>query len=187
MSSLSNVSSLLNNILLSNQQSGSNQTTNTQTTNAQTQTLGPNPTVTVSLTSYIKEMENETLLNAESSFITGADNSSDNIMDGEQESDNSSGLLSDLFFTEENAQLMQANPALVKNIIAAEQAQLADSASSSLPAQSQVSDLQVLQAIGNVNLLTMNPDALVALQQKYTESVNSGTQNTSITHINKTV
>ena len=82
---------------------------------------------------------------------------------------------------------MQANPTLVKNIISAEQAQTTNSASSSSPTQSQASGLQALQAIGNINLLTMSPDTLIAIQQKYTESANSETQTTSGSQVNKTV
>jgi len=192
MSSISNVSNaLLDSILLNNQQSSSNQTmnaqtTNTKTTNAQTQTAGSNLTDTVSLSNTIMQMENETLLNSESNFITGSGNSSDNILGVSQGSDNSSGLLSNLFLSEENVHLMQENPTLVKNIIAAEQAQTTDSASSSSTTQSQASGLQALQALGNINLLTMNPDTLIALQ-KYTESENSGTQTASSSQINETV
>jgi hypothetical protein len=188
MSSLSNISNILSDsILLNNQQSSSNHSTNIPTTNPQAQTSGSNLMDTVSLTSQIMEMENQALINAESNFITGSDNSSDNILRGEQGADNSSTVLSDLFLSEENVQLMQANPTLVKNIIAAEQAQLTDSASSSSPTQSPASGLQVLQAIGNINLLSMNPETLIALQQKYTESANSNSKTASSLQVNKTV
>ena len=109
MSSISNVNnSLLESILLNNQQSNSNQTMNAQTpniqaTNAQTQTSGSNPTDIVNLTNNIMEMENEALLNTESNGITGSDNSPYNILGGSQGFDNSSGSLSDLFLSEENA------------------------------------------------------------------------------------
>ena len=194
MSSISNVNNaLLESILLNDQQSGSSQTmnsltTNIQATNAHTQTSASNPTDTVSLSNNIIETENAALLNAESNFITGLDNSSDNTLGGSQEFDNSSGSLSDLFLSEENAQLMQANPTLVKDIISAEEAQTTDSASSSSSTQSQASGLQIWQDIGNMNLLTLSPDSLIAaIQQKYSESANSETQTTSGSQVNKTV
>ena len=190
MSSISNVNnSLLDSILLNNQQSNSSQTTNAQTsniqtTNTQTQSSGSNVTDTVNITSNIIQMANEALLSAESNFLNGPDNSSSNILGGSQESDNSSGTMYDFFLSEENAQLIQANPTLVKSLISSEQAQTTDSAnSSSSPTQSQAS---CLQAIGNINLLSMSPNTLIAIQ-KYTEHVNSEAQTTSGPLVNKTV
>ena len=180
MSSISNVNnSLLESVLLNNQQSNSSQTTNTQT-----QSLGSNVTDTVNITSNIIQMANEALLSAENNFLNGSDNSSSNILGGSQGSDDSSGTMYDFFLSEENAQLMQANPTLVKSLISSGQAQTTDSANaSSSPTQSQAS---CLQAIGNLNLLSMSPDTLMAIQ-KYTEHVNSETQTTSGPLVNKTV
>ncbi len=191
MSSISNINnSLLESILLNNQQSNSNQTlnaqtSNIQTTNAQAQTSGSNVTDTVSISSNIILMAKEAILNAENNFFAGSDNSTSNILGESQGSDNSSGTMYDLFLSEENAQMMQANPTLVKNIISAEQAQTTDSASASSSSSTQ-SQTSFLQSIENINLLSMNPDTLMAIQ-KYTESANSETQTTSGSQVNKAV
>ena len=137
MSSIGSVSnSLLENILLNKPQSDSDQatnvlTSNSQTADSQTQTSGSNPTDTVSLTNNIQVMVKEALLQAESNFLSGSGNSSSDILGGNQGSDSSNGPLYDLFVSEENAHLMEANPSLVKNIISAQQAQTAGSSSSS--------------------------------------------------------
>ena len=192
MSSIGSVSnSLLENILLNNQQSDSDQATNvltsiSQTADSQTQTSGSNPTDTVSLTNNIQVMVKEALLQAESNFLSGSGNSSSDILGGNQGSDSSNGPLYDLFVSEENAHLMEANPSLVKNIISAQQAQTAgSSSSSSSTTQSQASGSEILQAIQNLNLLTITPESLMALQ-KYTGSSTSGTTAASGSQVDKT-
>lgn len=218
MSSISSISnSLLDSILLNDQQSNSSDAVNTLTSNIQTMTdeltqaSGSNVTDIVTLSKNIQEMEtelflddtastestgsddslnnilddslgfntgSETALSTTSTGLTGLDSSLNNILGDDQISDTSSTAMYNLFLSAENTQLMQANPSLVKDIISEEQAQTTTDSTSSVS--------QMIQDIGNINLLTISPDTLLAIQQKYSDSANSDTQATSGTQVDKT-
>jgi hypothetical protein len=218
MSSISSISnSLLDSILLNDQQSNSSDAISTLTSNIQTMTdeltqaSGSNVTDIVTLSNNIKAMEtqlflddtesngltgsddplnnilddslgfntgNETALSTASDGLTGSSDPLNNILGQDQASDTSSTAMYDLFLSAENTQLMQANPSLVKDIISEEQAQTTTDSTSSVS--------QIIQDIGNINLLTISPDTLLAIQQKYADSANSETQATSGSQVNKT-
>ena len=181
MSDITDVSnSLLSSLLLRNQQTDS-----TQTTNGNTTTTASGINDVVSLSNSIKGMENDSLLSVEGQGGTGSDNSLYNLLSGTQGSSDSSDSIYNIMLSDENAKLMQANPSLVQDIISEEQSQTTNSGSSSSASQSL--DSQALQDIENTNLLTMSPDTLISLLQKYTGTENSASQTTSGTQVDQKV
>jgi len=185
MSNITDVSnSLLSSLLLNNQQTDSSQDS-TQTTNGETTTPASGINDVVSLSNSIKEMENDPLLSIEGQGGTGSDNSIYNLLSGNQGSSDSSDSLYNIMLSDENAKLMQANPSLVQDIISEEQSQTTDSGSTSSTSQSL--DSQALQDIENTNLLTMSPDTLISLLQKYTSTENSAAQTTPGTQVDQKV
>jgi len=186
MSNITDVSnSLLSSLLLNNQQTDSSQDS-TQTTNGETATpASADINDVVSLSNSIKEMENDPLLSIEGQGGTGSDNSIYNLLSGNQGSSDSSDSLYNIMLSDENAKLMKANPSLVQDIISEEQSQTTDSGSTSSTSQSL--DAQALQDIENTNLLTMSPDTLISLLQKYTSTENSASQTTPGTQVDQKV
>jgi hypothetical protein len=185
MSSINDVSnSLLSSLLLNNQQTDSAQDP-TQTTNGNTTTPASGSNDVVSLSNYINEIQNDPLFNIEGQGGTESDNSIYNLLSGNQGSSDSSDSLYNIMLSDENAKLMQANPSLVQDIISEEQSQTTDSGSSSSTSQSL--DSQALQDIENTNLITMSPDTLISLLQKYTSTENPASQTTPGTQVNQIV
>lgn len=185
MSSINDVSnSLLSSLLLNNQQTDSAQDP-TQTTNGNTTTPASGSNNVVSLSNYINEIQNDPLFNIEGQGGTESDNSIYNLLSGNQGSSDSSDSLYNIMLSDENAKLMQANPSLVQDIISEEQSQTTDSGSSSSTSQSL--DSQALQDIENTNLITMSPDTLISLLQKYTSTENPASQTTPGTQVNQIV
>ena len=181
MSNITDVSnSLLSSLLLNNQQTDSVKDS-TQTTNGNTTTSASGINDVVSLSNYIKEMENASLLDIEGQGGTGSDNSIYNLLSGNQGSSDSSDSLYNIMLSDENAKIMQANPTLVKDIIKAEQSQTTGT-SGNQPLSS-----QALQDIEGTNLLTMSPDTLLSLLQKYTSTENSSSQTTPGTQVDQKV
>ncbi|HVN72468.1 MAG TPA: hypothetical protein VMU10_10655 [Desulfomonilia bacterium] len=180
MSSVTDIS----NALLAGSLLNSRQTGSPQTTNDQMQTPVSGVTDTVSLSNKVKLMENEALLNAESKASSGSDSSIFDLLAGNNGTADSSGSLYNLLLSAENAQLMQANPALVKDIVSREQAKTAGDTTSSSSAQA---GSQILQDLENMDLLTMSPDTLASIIQKYTGSTDTTTQALPGSQINETV
>ena len=175
MSGISGItSSLLSNSLLSTLQSNSS-----TATNSQTQSSGSTAaTDTVSLTSSLKDAENEALLNAQ--YLQAGQQAGINSLLGTGQGSDDSGSMYNILLSAANAKLMEANPALLKTLISADQAQTASSGTSSGSAI----DCQTLQDIQNINLLTINPNTLASLLEK---SQNSAAQATSGSLVNQTV
>jgi hypothetical protein len=185
MSNITDISnSLLGSLLLNNQQTDSS-TDSTQATNANTTTPASSVIDVVSLSNAMKKLESDSLFNIQGQGGTGSDNSIYNLLSGNQESGDSSNSLYNIMLSHENAKIIQANPTLVKAIIKAEQSQTTASGASSSSNQSL--DSQAIQDIENTNLLTMSPDTLLSLLQKYTSSENSASQTTSGKQVNQKV
>jgi hypothetical protein len=185
MSTINNISSsLLDSYLLTSQQSNSNQSTTDQKSNipqtdAQTQTSGSGNVDTVTLSKEILQQLNENLLSAQSTWLTGSSGSDDS---GSGSNGIDSSSMYDVLISAENAQLMQASPDLVKNIISEEQAQSTGDSSSS---STQTSSSELVQNLKNLDLLAMNPETLRAIQQKYMGSSASEEQTASGSQVTK--
>jgi hypothetical protein len=180
MSNITDVSnSLLSSLLLNSQQTDS-ANDSIQTTNGNTTTPASGINDVVSLSNYVKEMENDSLFNIQGQGSTGSDNSIYNLLGGNQGLSDSSDSLYNIMLSDENAKLMQANPTLVKDIINAEQSQTGTSGNQTLSSQA-------LQDVEGTNLLTMSPDTLLSLLQKYTSTENSASQTTPGTQVNQKV
>ena len=103
------------------------------------------------------------------------------LLSGTDGSDSSDSMYN-LLLAGANAQLMKDNPTLVQAILSADQTQ-----SQTTGAGAQTTDTQVLHDLQNLNLLTLSPDTLSSLLQRYLQSKNAATQPTSGTQVNQSV
>ncbi len=108
------------------------------------------------------------------------------LLSGTQGSDPSDSTYN-LLLAGANAQLMKDNPTLAQAILWAEQTQTTGAGTSSGSTQSQTTGTQALQDLQNTNLLTMDPQTLASLLQRYLQSKNAATQPTSGSQVNQSV
>ena len=125
------------------------------------------------------------------SLLGGSTTSNDSLyglLSDTQGSDSSDSMYN-LLVAGANAQLMKDNPALVQAILWADQTQTqtAGAEASSGSTQSQTTSTQVLQDLQNTNLLTMSPDTLASLLERYLQSKNGATQPTSGSQVDQSV
>ncbi len=120
---------------------------------------------------------------------TTSNNSLYGLLSGMQGSDSTDSTYN-LLLAGANAQLMKDNPALVQAIVSADQgvAQSTDGGTSSGSTSSQTTSTQALNDLQNINLLTMSPDTLASLLEKYLQSKNGAVaQPVSGSQVNQSV
>ncbi len=110
------------------------------------------------------------------------------LLSGTQGSDSTDSIYN-LLLAGANAQLMKDNPVIAKAILSADQAQAQANGTESSDSTQSTTGTQILKDLQNTNLLTMNPESLVSLLEKYIESKNGGaaTDSSSGSQINQTV
>ena len=108
---------------------------------------------------------------------------------GDSQGSDSSDSTYNLLLSAANAQLMKDNPTLIQAILSADQTQTqtASTEASSGSTQSQTTNTQALQDLQNINLLTINPEDLASLLERYNQSKNTATESTSGSQINQSV
>ncbi len=104
-------------------------------------------------------------------------------------SGDSSDATYNLLLAGANAQLMKDNPILIQAILSADQTQTQTNSAeaSSGSTQSETTSTQALQDLQNINLLTINPETLASLLERYNQSKNTATESTSGSQINQSV
>jgi hypothetical protein len=133
-------------------------------------------------------------LNADSDIVSLLGDSTDStgsssiysILGGSQ-GDDSGNAIYNMLLSAENADLMKANPTLVKAVMAAEEAQTQTAESGTSSASSQTSSSQLLQDLQNVNLLNIDPSTLMSILQNNAASQDASSGNQLGSLINQTV
>jgi hypothetical protein len=168
MSGISSISSSLLTNLLNSQQSNI-----TQATSSQAQDAG--------------SAETADLVSLLGGSMT-SDDSLYGLLSGTQGSDSSDSTYN-LLLAGANAQLMKDNPTLVQAILWADQTQTQTTGAeaSSGSTQSQTTGTQALQDLQNINLLTIGPENLASLLERYLQSKNAAADPSSGSQINQNV